>query len=568
MKEKNIQIRIIRNFTIEPMEPYLVNALKQDGIIPAVNYGGFSSAFSEVVSLAQAPESDDASIYVLALGLEEAGPDFGHAGWPVAAHCEQLLSTLRLAIKSCRGLICINTLLAPLHDSWGMARGDAYVDNVATVEAANVQIRELAQLGCGRVALCDWSRYARVHGESGTYDLRFWMSSGAPFSPPFLKSYALDIAKVVRAGAGILRKCIVLDCDNTLWGGVVGEDGLDGIALSGVSVPGRYYQEFQKSIVDLVERGVLVALCSKNDEQDVFAVLERHPDSVLKRQHIAAFRINWKSKPENLRELAKELGIGLDSFVFIDDSAIECDQVATLVPEVKVARVPERLEDLPFFLHRNGFFESLVVTRDDHARTNSYQQQTKRRVFEETATDLEGYLRKIGTRILVRRCRMEDVGRVVQLTQRTNQFNLTGGRYNESQIRNLRDSDSARVYCGEIDDQFGALGLTAVILVRHVARVICIEAFMVSCRALGRQAEFAFVGAVFSELHRQWGDSELAASFVPSEKNKVAATFWTECGLSKLPRSDGVAQNFSSPKLSVILPKLSRPYIALEIQND
>ena len=563
--ERQVSLRFIRNFTIEAIAPFLSREMTASGLSTALRFGGFATAHQEIVQ-GDIPVSDgDVRMTVLALGLEEAAPDFGHVNWPAVDVCEHILAVVRIAAATWNSPLCINTVLAPLFQPWGLARGSEYMEVENAIVALNSELRTIAAAAPGRVILCDWEHYARLLGEQGTYDYRFWYGSRAPFAASFLKLYAEDIAKAVRVLSGKIRKCLVLDCDNTMWGGIVGEDGLAGIQLSTDTIPGRYFYEFQRTLLDLAERGVILALCSKNNEADVMEVLNNHPDCVIRRNHLAGWRINWNPKYESLTELAVELNIGLDSLVFVDDSPAECELVRQMLPQVVVIQVPDRREQLPSLLFRHDQFGTLAGTDTDRTRAESYRVQRERRDLQRTVKNPEDYLALLGTKVVLRRAGERDVARVVQLLQRTNQFNLTTRRHDESMVRELLASPSAVLLVCEVSDRFGTMGLTGVLLAFRKGRVTEIDSLLLSCRILGREIEFAFVAAAAHWLRSEWDTETIDAQFVPSAKNAQCADFWERCGFIRHGLASDGAIKFRTVDVNDIFCRNNRPFITVEV---
>ncbi|MEY2160816.1 MULTISPECIES: HAD-IIIC family phosphatase [unclassified Rhodanobacter] len=558
--------QIIRNFTIEAIAPFLTRALVASGLSANLRFGGFATAHQEIAQ-GDMPGTDGAMrITVLALGLEESAPNFGHMNWPVTEACEHILTLVRMAAATWGSPLCINTVLAPLFQPWGLAHGSEFMEAENAIAALNSELRAIATAASGRIILCDWERYARLLGEQGTYDYRFWYSSRAPFAASFLKLYAEDIARTARVLSGRIRKCLVLDCDNTLWGGIVGEDGLGGIRLSTDTVPGRYFHEFQRSVLDLAERGVILALSSKNNEADVMEVLNSHPDCLIRRDHLASWRISWAPKHESLVELADELGINLDSMVFVDDNPAECELVRQALPQVAVIQVPDRLEQLPSLLFRNDLFGTLTITETDRRRAESYRVQRERRDLQRTVKNPKDYLASLGTRVVLRLAGERDVARVVQLLQRTNQFNLTTRRHDESIVRELLTSPSALLLVCDVSDRFGSMGLTGVLLALRKGNVAEIDSLLLSCRVLGREVEFAFVAAAADWLRREWKTETIDAKFIPSAKNMQCADFWERCGFARNSSlADGVIK-FRAVDVTEVISFNNRQFITIEVE--
>jgi FkbH-like protein len=283
-------------------------------------------------------------------------------------------------------------------------------------------------------------------------------SGHIPYTPLFFAALATMVARRIYALRRSSHKVIVLDCDNTLWKGVCGEDGALGIEIDA----GRY--ALQEFVVRQQEAGMLLCLCSKNQEADVFEVFDRHPDMPLKRQHLVAWRINWQSKSENLKALAGELNLGLDSFIFVDDNAVECAEVAANSPDVLALQLPAEEKDIPRFLDHVWAFDHLKVTEEDRRRTALYQQNLQRERFEREATTLEGFLAGLNLQIEIVPASENQIARISQLTERTNQFNFTTIRRSENEIRQLWQDGRHKILTVSVRDRFGDYGLVGVMI--------------------------------------------------------------------------------------------------------
>jgi len=377
---------------------------------------------------------------------------------------------------------------------------------------------------------------ARV-GHAGFFDQRFWYAARFPFA----SAAAAEVARRIVAVGVVLRrpkaKVIVLDADNTLWGGVVGEDGVDGIKL-GPDYPGNLYVEFQRRVLDFQQRGFILAMCSKNNAADVDEVLKKHPHMVLRDEHFAARRVNWVSKPENLKALAEELNVGLDSFVFVDDSDHECAAVRHALPQVEVVQTPLRAVDLPGCLDQVARLEVLSLTAEDLAKTEMYAQERQRRELlhgAESAGGMAGdYLARLRMKMSVRLNSSAQVPRLAQLTQKTNQFNLTTRRYDEAQIRSFLADEGWLVADFSLADVFGDSGLVGLAMFRLAAPGRAeLDTFLMSCRVIGREAEGAFLHTLLRQL-AEMGVDVVDALFLKTAKNDLVKDFLPQQGFEHL----------------------------------
>ncbi|CAC5344912.1 putative Acetate--CoA ligase [Planktothrix rubescens CCAP 1459/22] len=361
-----------------------------------------------------------------------------------------------------------------------------------------------------------------------------------PYNLTFFTALGTILARKILALKSSPYKVIALDCDNTLWNGICGEDGVKGVKIN---APFRALQEF---IIAQQATGKLICLCSKNQADDVFAVFEQHPDMLLKRNHLVNWRINWQEKSQNLQSLAEELQLGLDSFIFIDDNPIECAEVRANCPEVLTLQLPQESEKIPQFLAHIWAFDQLQTTQEDQQRTNLYQQNIQRQRLQEDSLSFEDFLAQLNLEIEISPVQKEELTRVAQLTQRTNQFNLTTIRRSESQIKQLCNSGELDCRGVKVKDRFGDYGLVGLLLFTAQEDSLIVDTFLLSCRVLGRGVEhqmLAYLGTVAQE--KRLAKVELFYKSTP--KNKPICDFLTgiEKGLLQ-EKKDGVLFEFSA----------------------
>lgn len=320
-----------------------------------------------------------------------------------------------------------------------------------------------------------------------------------------------------------MKKCLVLDLDNTLWGGVIGEDGKDGIALS-LSAPGNSFMAFQQAILDHYDRGVILAINSRNNESDAWEVIRNHPNMILKEHHFSAFRINWNDKATNIRELASELNIGLDSMVFLDDDPTNRAMVRALVKEVEVPELPFDPKDYTQFLNSLPYFESLVITDEDKMRGNLYVTERLRKEEEKQYESKEDFLKSLDLALFVFRDDDSCVPRLSQLTGKTNQFNTLKRPLSEEEIIEYIKSKNHYVYHAKLQDKFGDYGVILFALIEKSAKIWHIKSLLMSCRVFGKDVEEAF----FATIVKHAKDEEVELITIAeeeTEKNLPAREF-------------------------------------------
>lgn len=337
-----------------------------------------------------------------------------------------------------------------------------------------------------------------------------------PYTETFFAALALAIARKVHAIRALAAKVLVLDCDNTLWRGVVGEDGVDGLEIP------EPYLAVQDFAIAQQAQGVLVCLASKNREADVLEVLERRPDMRLNANHIVAHRINWLPKSTNIRSLAAELNLGLDAFVFIDDNPLECAQMRAELPQVVTIRLPAEHE-IPAFLTRLWMFDKLTATAEDAERTRMYKENSARRAMESAVADIGEFIAALEIKIDIAAPSQDEWGRVEQLTQRTNQFNFTTRRRT---IQELKSSlaNGAHVFRVRVCDRFGDYGLVGAIIAQNVDATLLVDNFMLSCRVLGRGVEHAMLRRL-GELAEELGLEYVSLPYIATARNVPAVAF-------------------------------------------
>lgn len=381
-------------------------------------------------------------------------------------------------------------------------------------------------------------------GEKGALDARFYYSGKAPYTPAFFDEFAHRFALATRGFDSYFYKVVALDCDNTLWGGIVGEDGLNGIALDPYSYPGNVFWTVQQQLRQLESRGILLCLCTKNNAADADEVFAKHPNAVLKDEQFAAKKVNWETKAANLRALADELNLGLESFIFIDDSVFELEAVRAQLPQVRPFLVPKKLSDYPAMLRDvTALCVAGGVSVESASKTRQYKQLTEAAIAQGEFANQEDYLRSLDLKVHIYRDAREQIARIAELTQKSNQFNLTTRRYMPGEIAALMDRPDSTVYSFEVSDRFGKCGITGVIVLDFAAEHAVVDAFLMSCRVIGRGVEFAVWPAVLDDARKR-GKQGLSASYLPSAKNAQVADFFDRLGLSKVAQTDDGGRHY------------------------
>ena len=315
------------------------------------------------------------------------------------------------------------------------------------------------------VKILDFADFTRAYTTEQLIDWKYYFISKMQVNPRLAKPFRAWFDHQMAEVQLKRKKCLVLDLDNTLWGGVLGEDGIEGIKIGG-DYPGNAFLMFQQYLVELGKSGVILAVCSKNNEQDVLEVWRENPYIVLKEEHITVYRINWNNKADNIREIAEVLNIGLDSFVFLDDNPTERELIKQMLPMVEVPDFPEQPYMLPLFTKKliENYFRVYELTDEDRAKTSQYKANAARETAQHLFTDFTDYLSSLEIEITIYQATAYNLSRIAQMTQKTNQFNLTTRRYSDSDIQSFIDRGH-RVYCFGVKDKFGDNGITGMIII-------------------------------------------------------------------------------------------------------
>jgi FkbH-like protein len=388
-----------------------------------------------------------------------------------------------------------------------------------------------------RIVVVDWDWHVRLIGMENLTDARLWYLARMRLGPVGSAELADLVALHLAAARGRVRKVLAVDYDDTLWGGVLGEAGLTGIELGEDGV-GLAFQDFQRQLLRLRATGVVLVGCSKNDEELTREVFAKHPAMVLGLDDLAAVRVNWEDKASNLRALADELDVGIDSFVFIDDNPVERDWVRSALPEVLVPELPSDPVERPAFIADLGCFARVGVTEADRGRAASYRAQAHRKQAAGGATSLDDFLRALDQTVLVEPVSDGSLARAAQLCQRTNQFNLTNRRHTIADIEAMTRDDHYDVCTLSVADRYGDSGITGVAIVAVRGDVAEIDTLLLSCRVLGRRIEEAFLTTMLRRAAAR-GARKVVGVFVPSDRNGQVADFYARRGFAE--GDDGVA---------------------------
>lgn len=538
-----IRLAILRSFTIEP----LVEVLRVKGFLEGLRVQLFLSEFSqyeqEIRDLGSRFYAFNPDITFVALRLEDVCPRL-FKGF-VGAKPDEVKSIQSEVAASVLGWvegisarssteILLANFVVPAPGALGIFDSQTACGQVSVIRAVNAELVGLAER-LPQFHVVDVELLASRVGKDAFFDRRQLYRASNPYRLAAYADYGEFLMTHIRALLGRRRKCLVLDLDGTLWGGLVGDDGPSGIELSD-EYPGNCFKDFQHAVLALHRRGVILAINSKNNYEDAIEVIRSHPEMVLREEHFSAVRINWRDKVENLQEIARELDLGLESFVFVDDSAAECERVRTGCPEVLVVQLPAECHAYRSVVEDLSCFEQLTLTQEDRARGELYRARSKREKLAQQAASLEDFLASLAMRGRLYRNEASHIPRISQMTLKTNQFNLTTKRCTEGEIARLMEQGC--VYSLQIEDRFGDNGIVgAALVVRNRASDWEILNLLLSCRVIMRTIEDTLVAEIAADA-KMAGARGLVGVYVPSLKNRIAAKLYERLGFSARSHDD------------------------------
>jgi FkbH-like protein len=386
------------------------------------------------------------------------------------------------------------------------------------------------------ILLVDVARVSERDGIDAWFDQARWLQGKLEIAPQAAPVYGDLVARILAAQRGLSKKCLVLDLDNTLWGGVIGDDGLDGIILGQGSAVGEAHLALQRYAKQLKERGVILAVCSKNDPKIAESVFHEHPEMLLRRTDIAAFVANWDDKAENLKAIASDLNIGVDSLVFVDDNLVERERIREALPAVAVPELPDDVAQYVRCLSDSGYFEAVNFTSEDRHRAELYAENAERDALRGCARSMDDFLRDLGMSVICGPFTSVDHARVVQLFNKTNQFNATSRRYTSEEVTRLAGSPNVLTLQFRLLDRIGDNGLVSAMILRPATDedyILEIDNWVMSCRVFGRRLEFEAMN-IAVEAARERGIKAFVANYIATSKNNVISALYPGLGFSAM----------------------------------
>jgi len=530
------RLGVLSNGTVDLLLPALAASTLRHGVWLRV----MGAAFGQVATEALNPASDinRARCRFVLLCLDHRGlpltPTPGHS----ERACETVDTALRYVDSLCHGLrsasgctVIVQTVPQVVSGLFGSVERNVPGTQQWLIDHYNREIR--LRVGNSPDLLLDAAVLAETVGLAQWQDPGQWSLGKFPFAHAVLPLYAEWVGRLIAAARGKSRKCLVLDLDNTLWGGAIGDDGLSGIVLGNGSPAGEAYLDIQQTALALRERGIVLAVASKNDDPVARGPFRSHPDMLLKEEHIAVFQANWHDKASNLEAIAATLNLGVDALVLLDDNPVERAQVREALPAVAVPELPADPALFGWVLLAAGYFEAIGFTTEDRHRAEQYQANAVRTQLLGATADLESYLQSLQMRAVCRPFDRVGRARITQLINKTNQFNLTVRRYTESEVEAFEQSSSGLTLQVRLIDRFGDTGMIAVVICVAQSVDWVIDTWLMSCRVLNRKLELAILNYIVSCASAA-GVRALIGQYVGTERNGIVKDHYARLGFAPL----------------------------------
>jgi FkbH-like protein len=538
---KKVRLAVIGGYNFYPFRELLEHVGDMEGLPYELWLGDFDNYISEIMD-------DAGGLYEFAPQAVLLMPSEQRCKYPgklidpremqqaeAGRAVDSLLELVRKLHDRTQAEVIVTNFMLPARHDLGAYRSRTLGSDWSFRKWVNL---ELGLKAPSFLHICDLEFLANRLGGIRARDERGWFESKQPCSAALLPELAREVVHLMGTLRRAPKKVLALDLDNTLWGGVVADDGIEGIEIGDTSPRGEAFKAFQKYIASLKERGILLAVASKNDHAKAAEVFQKHPEMVLRLEDFVSFKANWEPKSDNIRQMAAELNLGLDSFVFVDDNPAEIEIVRQFVPEVETILLGPDPADYVTRLQDCRLFEPRNITSEDIERTHLYRSETQRQALAATMTDMNAYWESLAMEGEIGAFTPIDVPRLAQLINKSNQFNLTTRRRSESDLLALMRDPDFSCFCFRLKDRFGDHGLISVVIARKDGAVLAIDTWLMSCRVLKRQVE----DEVLNELVRLAGIrrcSKLEGVYLRTAKNEMVSDFYTRMGFALTHEDEG-----------------------------
>ncbi len=535
-----VRLAFLRSFTMDLFFSPLTAKMMANDWLPEFYQGDFNVFHQEVYDPLSALYRHEPDFLIIAADGRDLSPklydsflslsreDVEKEVQGVISFYKNLVTAFR---KKSKASVLIHPFLLPTNGALGIIDEQNPLGQRQVIASLNRSLREWCSTEAG-VFVLGLEACVEDVGAGNWYNQRMWYLARIPYTVEAVFAIVDIYVRFIYAVLGCTKKCLVLDLDNTLWGGVIGETG--DIKL-GPDYPGRAFVDFQGKILNLYNRGVILAINSKNSFDIAIEAIENHPHMLLRSRHFAGMKINWENKVQNIKELASEINIGLDSMVFVDDSPFECELVRTELPEVSVIELPKEPEKYSSVIDDAIFFSSISFSAEDKKRGELYRIRKKQQELMDTSESLDSFFASLEMRLSITKDPEKLIPRISQMCQKTNQFNLTTKRYTENDIADFVKSKDKDVYALSLKDKFGDNGVIGVCIVFRGEKEHKIDTMLISCRVIGRKIESALLNFIFANANCK----KIVGEYLPTQKNKQVKDLFTSHGFSPVASGGG-----------------------------
>lgn len=538
--EKKIHISILSSFTLNGIEEIFQVKCNEKNISCKTNLGNYNQYNQEILDPDSKLYKCKSDLTFLILDTQSILEDLWYFSYSIndkqrenfiERKFNEIKNLISIFLKNSNSKLILSNFFIPTTSPYGIVETKLNFGLQKMIIKLNGSLQKHIQ-NLDSVYLFDMNGFISKHGENNVFDPKQYLFGDLKISLDYMPYFVNNLMGYVIAILGISKRCIVLDLDNTLWGGIVGEDGFDGIKL-GSDPSGKAFVEFQKYLLALQNRGILLAINSKNNFDDAIKVIEEHPDMVLKKEHFASIKINWNDKVSNIQEISNELNFGLDNFVFIDDDPLNQEFMKSSLPEVLTIDLPKDPSKYVRIIQEINEFNLLKITDEDKQRGIMYSQQRERKNLEDSSNNLEDFLKNMDLKITIKKADSFTIPRISQLILKTNQFNLTTKRYSFEEIQTMSTDPNFLMGCVQVEDKFGDNGITAAFIVeKNNSKEWIIDTFLLSCRVMGRQIEKSILSYII-KIAKENNIPKIFANFIPTKKNQPIENFLPDCGFKK-----------------------------------
>ena len=544
---KIIKIALLSSFTVKGVKETLFIKCCEIGVVPEIYVGDYNQYSQEILDLGSGLYKFQPDLIIIFIDvITILGNNYllpyqvsskQRKVW-VNEKLKEIASLIQKIKENSSAKILLHNFEIPLYSPLGILENKQEFGFIESIETLNTGLRDAFKRD-PQVHVLDYDSFCSNIGKQNIMDYKMYFLGDIKIDLQYIPKLCDEYLAYIKPLIQSTKKCIVLDLDNTLWGGIIGEDGLNGIKL-GPDPEGKPFLEFQKYLLSLFNRGIALAINSNNNLEDALKVFREHPHMILKEGNFAAMQINWNDKISNMKAIAEEINIGTDSLVFIDDDKLNREIISSAFPEVLVVDLPE---DAALYLKKLmelNEFNTYQITEEDKKRGRMYAEQRKRKEFKKSASDITEYLKNLKMVATIEKANSFNIPRISQLTQKTNQFNMTTRRYTEEDINKFSRSNNFLVLSVKIEDKFGDNGVTGAVIVKKGTESWRIDTFLLSCRVIGRKVEEVLLAYVMEQAINE--DAKvLLGEFIHTEKNAPALEFYKNNGF-KLVKKDSNAE--------------------------